>query len=130
MFFTALSFYEVMSASPDDISALDPAQQRILDLCRQRHNVFFSGMGGTGKSFLLRRIVKTLQCELHLNLAVTAPTGVAAIICGGQTLHSFAGCNVPATLADLDKCWSIDKAECWRQLDTLLIDEVSMIQVM
>jgi len=116
-----------MSADEDGL-VLDPAQERVLHLCRERRNVFFSGMGGTGKSFLIRRIVKTMEREFNAKVAVTAPTGVAALLIGGQTLHSFAGCNVPSTVADLDRCWNADKAACWRALDMLIIDEVSMIQ--
>jgi hypothetical protein len=116
-----------MSADEDALE-LDPVQERILHLCRERRSVFFSGMGGTGKSFLIRRLVKTLERELNAKVAVTAPTGVAALLIGGQTLHSFAGCNVPSTIADLEKCWCPDKAACWRDLDVLIIDEVSMIQ--
>ena len=41
---------------------------------------------------------------------------------------SFAGCGVPSTLADFDKCWSGERAEAWRGLGTLIIDEVSMVQ--
>ena len=105
---------------------LDPGQQRILELCRAGRNVFVSGIGGTGKSFLLRRIVHMLKEERQAQVAVTAPTGVAALVCGGQTLHSFAGCNVPSTVIDFDKCWG--QSETWRRLDVLVIDEVSMIQ--
>lgn len=108
---------------------LDPGQQAILELCLEGRNVFFSGMGGTGKSFLLRRIVETMRSPpANKSVAVTAPTGVAALICGGQTLHSFAGCGVPSTVADFGRCWSADKAECWRGLDVLIVDEVSMIE--
>ena len=105
---------------------LDPGQQRILELCRAGRNVFVSGIGGTGKSFLLRRIVHMLKEERQAQVAVTAPTGVAALVCGGQTLHSFAGCNVPSTVIDFDKCWG--QSETWRRLDVLVIDEISMIQ--
>jgi len=112
---------------PSGPEVLDPAQQDVLDLCLAGRNVFFSGMGGTGKSFLLRRIVAELR-RRGVNVAVTAPTGVAALICGGQTLHSFAGCGVPSTLTDFDKCWSGERAEAWRGLGTLIIDEVSMVQ--
>ena len=51
------------------------------------HNYFITGKAGTGKSVLLQYFVShTLK-----NTAVIAPTGVAAINVGGQTIHSFLG---------------------------------------
>lgn len=111
--------------SPDII--LDPKQQQILDLCMQGRNVFFTGMGGTGKTFLLLQIAARLKTKLGSDkVAVTAPTGVAAIICQGQTLHSLAGCGVPTYVADFDKCWK--QKNRWRKLSTLIVDEVSMLE--
>jgi len=34
------------------------------------------------------------------SVACCAPTGVAAILCGGQTIHSLAGCGVANTVRD------------------------------
>ena len=45
---------------------------------------------GTGKSVLLRAIVKALDGPSE-TVAVTASTGVAAANIGGKTLHAFAG---------------------------------------
>lgn len=47
-----------------------------------------SGSAGTGKSFLLRKIVSALPPD---STFPTASTGVAACHIGGFTLHSFAG---------------------------------------
>jgi hypothetical protein len=48
--------------------------------------VFFSGVAGTGKSFTLGHIVKSLRKRYphEGEVIVTAPTGVASLLIGGQ----------------------------------------------
>lgn len=49
-----------------------------------RENLFITGRAGSGKSTFMRRVVKFLgKC------VIVAPTGVAALNAGGQTIHSF-----------------------------------------
>ena len=48
-------------------------------------HVFLTGKAGTGKTTFLKYIKE----NTHKNLAIVAPTGVAAINAGGTTLHSF-----------------------------------------
>ena len=54
---------------------------------------FFTGGAGTGKSFLLRYIISELRKKYtgEGNVAVTAPTGIAAQHVGGVTIHSWSG---------------------------------------
>lgn len=55
-------------------------------------NLFITGAAGTGKSFLLRYIIEQLQARLGVAaVAVTAPTGIAAVNISGSTVHSWAG---------------------------------------
>jgi ATP-dependent DNA helicase PIF1 len=117
------------AADEEEGPALDAQQRRVLALCLTGRNVFFSGIGGTGKTFLLQRITTALRAKLgddNNRVAVVAPTGVAAVICGGQTLHSFAGCGVPLVVSDFDKCSK--QRPVWQGLTTLIVDEVSMIE--
>jgi len=59
---------------------------------RDRKNIFFTGAAGTGKSFLLKRIIAALRSHYgREKVAVTALTGIAAVNIGGTTLHSFSG---------------------------------------
>ncbi|KAG5942833.1 hypothetical protein E4U60_007077 [Claviceps pazoutovae] len=49
------------------------------------------GQGGTGKSFLISALVANLQ-QLRLRqgcVALTAPTGIAALNIGGATIYSL-----------------------------------------
>jgi hypothetical protein len=57
--------------------SLDEEQKEVLHACLAGANVFFSGMGGTGKTFLLKRIVAALKARHGARaVACCAPTGV------------------------------------------------------
>ena len=63
------------------------SQKGVEDLVKDGKNVFFTGNAGTGKSFLLNRIVDALRQqyggEFQSCVAVTAATGIAATHVGG-----------------------------------------------
>ncbi len=102
-------------------------------------NVFVTGKAGTGKTTFLRAIQKnTLK-----NTVVAAPTGVAAINAGGMTLHSLFQLpfgpflpttqRVPAYFNNINSLFenfkfSKVKIELLKELELLIIDEVSMLR--
>ncbi len=63
-------------------------QQLAYDLVANTNRcLFITGKAGTGKTTFIQRIQK----EIKKNFVVLAPTGIAAIAAGGQTVHSFFG---------------------------------------
>ena len=48
-------------------------------------SIFLTGKAGTGKTTLLKEIIRTT----HKNVVVVAPTGIAALNAGGVTIHSM-----------------------------------------
>src|SRR3989344_3237313 len=69
----------------DDIT-LSHEQQKLFDIIEStREHAFITGKAGTGKSVLLRYLKKYSAKRL----VVVAPTGVAALNVGGQTIHSL-----------------------------------------
>ena len=88
-------------------------------------DIFLTGKAGTGKSTLLTYFRKnTLK-----NVAVLAPTGVAALNVRGQTIHSFFGFKPNVTLSKVRKLSEEDpKVLIVQKLDTIIIDEVSMVR--
>ena len=87
-----------------------------------RAHIFVTGRAGTGKSTLLEH----LSWNTSKNLVIAAPTGVAALNVGGQTIHSLFRLPI-GVIAD----HAIDQGPEVRKLlnaiDTLVIDEVSMV---
>ena len=63
-------------------------QMAVLNAVRAGRSVFFTGSAGTGKSYLLKRLITMLPPQ---STFITASTGAAACHIGGTTLHAFAG---------------------------------------
>lgn len=113
---------------------LSKEQRSVLDLVLQdKKSVFFTGSAGTGKSVLMRAIIKDLRA-LYLRepdrVAVTASTGLAACHIGGVTLHSFGGIGLgKEPVAELvKKIKRNQKAKNrWMRTKVLIIDEISMV---
>jgi len=121
-----------MTTAGDGVApALTPPQRRVLDLVREGHNVFFTGNAGTGKTFLVERIVEELRTKygggFRRAVAVTATTGVAATHIGGQTLNSALGFGAVSRVRDFETMTTANSRRRLRELRVLLIDECSML---
>lgn len=118
-----------LNMNPDDpalMENLNEEQNNILKACQNGSNVFFTGSAGTGKSFLLRKIISTLPPD---GTVVTASTGVAACLVGGVTLHSFAGIGAGdhSLKRSIEMASRPAAAQAWRKCKRLIIDEISMV---
>ncbi|POH85220.1 hypothetical protein CJ026_025710 [Ralstonia pickettii] len=87
-----------------------------------RDNVFVTGRAGTGKSTLLRHLVE----HTAKRVAVCAPTGVAALNVGGQTIHSLLRLPI-GLIANTELTQPEATRKLLGALDMLVIDEVSMV---
>jgi ATP-dependent DNA helicase PIF1 len=85
-------------------------------------NLFLTGRAGTGKTTLLRRFLR----EAGDKAIVLAPTGVAAMQAGGQTIHSFF--NFPPRLIEATDIRRLRNVRVAKAIDTLIIDEISMVR--
>lgn len=107
-------------------------------------HIFLTGKAGTGKTTFL----KNLASRTHKQLAIIAPTGIAALNAGGVTIHSQFllpfGMFVPDPRAILDPSQGVNaynarllankhplnsmRKQVLRAIDLLVIDEVSMLR--
>lgn len=111
-----------------DFSRLEKNEQflKALELFEHsRKHLFLTGRAGTGKSTLLQYFRSSTQ----KNVAILAPTGVAAVNIHGQTIHSFFNFRPDVTPDSVEQI-RIRRAqrEIYRNLDTVVIDEVSMVR--
>jgi ATP-dependent DNA helicase PIF1 len=113
--------------------SLSPEQCAVLERVLAGSSTFITGSAGTGKSFLLRQIIRELSDEYSdKEVAVTASTGIAALNIGGQTIHSFAGIGLAR--GEREDIWArVSKNSKtmarWRKTKVLIVDEVSMLDV-
>lgn len=86
--------------------------------------LFITGNAGTGKSTLLKHFVQTYEGVT----ATVAPTGVAALRVGGQTIHGFFKFGPHAQMKGDARTLDDYMARKYRCLNALIIDEVSMVR--
>lgn len=88
--------------------------------------LYVTGKAGTGKTTFLKYVVE----NTHKNVVVAASTGIAAVNACGTTLHSLF--NIPLGVQNpnstLQGKFVASKIEMFVKLDTLIIDEISMVR--
>ena len=123
----------------DELQNIDlnnPEFQDAWDVLQHTHrSVFLTGKAGTGKSTFL----KYIRDNTKKKTVVLAPTGIAAVNVGGQTMHSFF--KIPfkpmvpddpdyANPARMRKMlrYTKEKVKLIQQLELIIIDEISMVR--
>ena len=107
------------------IDTQNKQQMQAYDLIANTNSSFFlTGRAGTGKTTFLRNVQKMVDKQF----ITLAPTGVAAILAGGDTIHSFFGLPMdvctPGTMGKMSEARILTLIHT----DTIIIDEVSMVR--
>lgn len=113
------------------MNELSEDQQYLFDKYKEGKNLFITGPGGCGKSFLIRTIVKHAK-ENGTCVDVCALTGCAAYLldCNATTLHRWSQLGLAnRSFEDNIKhiYFSGRRRSKWRKTELLIIDEVSML---
>lgn len=114
-----------------DEKQLSPEQQSAYEKFKRGENLFVTGPGGTGKTFLIQQFVR-YAATIGKKCQVTALTGCAALLlkCNARTIHSWSGIKI----AKGEKSQVILRAlrnkkalMDWKKTNILIVDEVSMM---
>ena len=97
-------------------------QQQAYELVAHTNQSFFlTGRAGTGKTTFLKKV----QEMTGKQFIVVAPTGIAAIVAGGVTIHSFFGLDLNVQgPKDLGKRIAEDKKNAIISCDTIIIESI------
>lgn len=102
---------------------LSPEQQAVFDTIETtQEHIFVTGRAGTGKSTLLNH----LAANTSKQIVICAPTGVAALNVGGQTVHSLFRLPI-GVVADHEIVQTAELRKLLNTIETVVIDEVSMV---
>lgn len=107
---------------------LSNEQSAVVDLLEKTDNCYFiTGKAGTGKSTILKYFISTTTKKV----VALAPTGIAANIIGGRTIHSFFG--LAPKVQDVNDPVAVSSSmnaepKLIEELDAIIIDEVSMVR--
>ncbi len=107
----------------DGIEMTDEFEDTLCLMEETDRNIFITGKAGTGKSTLLKYFCKATSKKI----VILAPTGIAAVNIQGNTIHSFF--LFPFGVVRRDDVENLHhKAEIFENLDTIVIDEISMVR--
>jgi len=107
---------------------LTKKQEEALNSMKNGLNIFLTGPGGTGKSFLIKKFLEDMNND---ETFVTSTTGISSLLINGTTLHSYAGIG----LGDKSEDFYVEKIlknqklkKRWLTTKVLIIDEISMLE--
>lgn len=113
---------------PDELTA---EQQIAFDALMSGQNVFLSGGAGTGKTFVLDRFIAACQ-EAGKTVLRMAPTGIAARLIGGMTIHRAIKAKTTVigpddfNIEDYAHKLGQKQYEILAHTDVIVVDEISM----
>lgn len=111
----------------NNFTGLTNGQQKVFDLVKSGRNVYLTGLGGTGKSYVLNKIIEWAG-KTGKNVIVCAPTGIAALNIGGSTIHRALDISPNKTL-QMDPYPAIKDGSPIPECDLMIIDEISMCRM-
>jgi ATP-dependent DNA helicase PIF1 len=119
-----VNIFKAIFKPKDDVAIrYDEPENALKTIIEGAPVVLITGRAGTGKTTLIRNLIE----RDGANQVVLAPTGVAAMNVGGQTIHSFF--RIPPRMHNLNDIQPRrGGAKLFKNLRRIIIDEISMVR--
>jgi len=112
-----------LDTNPEQLRAFGIIARHVVMPQKEQLLMYIAGVGGTGKSHLINAAVLLFsRLGRREELLLGAPTGIAAVLIGGSTLHSLVMVTPNGASTDMSVLGAI-----WRDARYLIMDEISMI---
>ncbi len=111
---------------------LSTEQLEVINHFIKGENIFLTGPGGTGKTFLIKEIYDIAK-KNDKNIQICAMTGCASVLLNCEntkTLHSWSGIGLAnGPIEDIIEriIKNYFRRKTWKKVDVLVVDEVSMM---
>lgn len=114
-------------------NGLTKKQEDAFEYMKKGNNVFLTGPGGSGKSFILKYFIdwyKNQNIDNESKIFITSTTGLSSLLIDGMTIHRYSGIGTGEKDVDflykkIIKMKNIKKRWCITNI--LIIDEISMM---
>lgn len=128
LYIIKMDFIQTIIHRPE-YQSLDYIGKKVIEeILVNKKNVFLSGPGGTGKSFIIKALRGLGKC-VNKNVDITSTTGISAVNVSGCTIHRWSGIRLgKESVQKIVKRIKNNKQTLnrWRSVDILCIDEISM----
>ena len=112
---------------------LTEKQQDAFEYMKSGKNVFLTGPGGSGKSFLIKYFINWYKSEMETEdskIYITSTTGLSSILIDGITINRYSGIgigdkDIETLYKKIIKMKNLKKR--WCNTSVLIIDEISMM---
>lgn len=103
-------------------------QKRAFDFAVDGKNLFITGGAGTGKTFVLQKVIQTLM-RFGKQVVICAPTGTAAIKVGGVTINRVFSLLAGPCINEKSMSLTVHCPATIKKADVIIIDEISMCRM-
>lgn len=111
-----------MNDNEEQVTAFRIVGKHVLRANKDQLLMFLAGIGGSGKTHVVNAIRELFsRLEQDSKLKLSAPTGCAAVLIHGQTIHAL------TLLGGRSKVNQSELEAIWRDVQYLVIDEISLV---